>query len=94
MPEVKCINKADRNNPWERIRNIGGINPDGNRWKLTQQEAITAIENNTYGEFYVERPRNDRARLIIAVSQFGNKYVKTETDADQPNNLLSLPECP
>jgi hypothetical protein len=24
----------------------------------------------------------------------GNKYIKTQNDGDQPNNLLSLPECP
>ena len=31
---------------------------------------------------------------VVAVSRFGNKYIKTEADGDQPNNLLSLPECP
>jgi hypothetical protein len=94
MPEVKCINKSDRQNPWERIIHLGGINPDGKRWKLTQSATIVAIEQNTYGEFYVERPRGDRVRLIVATSAHGNKYVKTEADGDQPNNLLSLPECP
>lgn len=39
--------------------------------------------------------RNGRAvDIIVAVSRFGNKYIKTEADGDQPNNLLSLPECP
>jgi hypothetical protein len=27
------------------------------------------------------------------VSRFGNKYLKTTSDGDQPNNLLALPEC-
>ena len=94
MPEVKCINKSDRQNPWERITHLGGINPDGQRWKLTQADTITAIEQNKYGEFYVDRPKGDRVKLVVAVSQWGNKYVKTEADGDQPNNLLSLPECP
>jgi hypothetical protein len=94
MPEVKCINKTDRPNPWERIRNIGGVNADGTRWRLTQAEAVVAIENNTYGEFYVEQPRGDRVGVIVAVSRFGNKYVKTTADGDEPNNLLALPECP
>jgi hypothetical protein len=29
-----------------------------------------------------------------AFSRFGNKYLKTEADGEQENNLLSLPECP
>jgi hypothetical protein len=33
-------------------------------------------------------------RVIVAVSRYGNKYPKTEIDGDDPNNLLSLPECP
>ncbi|MDD3927909.1 MAG: DUF3892 domain-containing protein, partial [bacterium] len=28
------------------------------------------------------------------VSASGNKYLKTQNDGEQPNNLLSLPECP
>jgi len=28
------------------------------------------------------------------MSRFGNKYLKTVADGEQPNNLLSLPECP
>ena len=94
MPEVKCINKADRQDPWERIKNLGGVNADGTRWKLTQPAVVEAIEKNTYGEFYVERPKGDRVKLVVAKSAHGNKYVKTEADGDQPNNLLSLPECP
>ena len=94
MPEVNCINKSDRENPWERITHLGGLNHDGTRWRLTQGETITAIERNTYGEFYVDRPRGDPVKVVVAVSRAGNKYVKTEADGDQPNNLLSLPECP
>lgn len=93
MPRVTCINKTDRYNAWERIRRFGGPNNDGTQWRLTLPEMIAAIEKNTHGEFYVERPAGDRVRCIVAVSAAGNKYVKTEADGDQPNNLLSLPEC-
>jgi hypothetical protein len=50
--QVKCISKSDRNNPHERILSIGGTNPDGARWKLSQQEAIAGIENGKW-KFYV-----------------------------------------
>jgi len=94
VPLVTCINKLVRENPWERILNIGGHNPDGTQWKLSQEQGVHAIEHNTYGEFYVERPRGDRVKVVVAISQFNNKYVKTEADGDHPNNLLSLPVCP
>ena len=90
---VQCINKTDRYNPHERIRNVGGVNPDGGRWKLSQPEAIRGIEDGTYS-FYVERPVGDRVEVIVATSAAGNKYLKTRSDGDHPNNLLSLPECP
>jgi hypothetical protein len=90
---VDCINKADRTNPHERILSVGGLNSNGTRWKLTQPQAIGYIEDGTYS-FYVERPAGDAVDVVVAVSQYGNKYLKTTADGDQPNNLLSLPECP
>ena len=90
--QVMCINKRDRFNPHERILNIGGMNPDGTRWKMSQERAIEAIENGVYS-FYV-LANGKRVNVIVAKSQYGHKYLKTEADGDQPNNLLSLPECP
>lgn len=37
--------------------------------------------------------RGSVVSVIVAVSRFGNKYLKTEADGEHPNNLLSLPEC-
>jgi hypothetical protein len=93
MPEVTCINKTDRTDPWERIRQFGGPNPGGGQWRLAHAAMVAAVESNEYGRFYVERPAGDRVYLVVATSRFGNKYAKTEADGDQPNNLLSLPEC-
>lgn len=90
--QIRCINKSDRDNPWERITHVGGVNADSTRWRMTQQKAISDIENGTYA-FFVEVNRQ-RANVVVAVSQYGNKYLKTEPDGEQPNNLLSLPECP
>ena len=90
---VLCVSKTDRYNPHERIRGIGGTNADGTRWWLQLDQAIAGIKRGEW-QFYVERPPGHRVNVIIARSQYGNEYLKTETDGEQPDNLLSLPECP
>ena len=90
--QVGCINKTDRTSPHERIRNIGGVNPNGTRWKLPEADAIQGIKEGKWS-FYVERPRGQRVRVIIA-TRLGREYLKTEADGEQPDNLLALPECP
>lgn len=90
--EILCINKNDRQNPQERITHIGGINPSLTRWKLSLDEAIRSIEKGEYS-FYVNRG-GQRVDVIISTSKSGRKYLKTRNDGEEPNNLLSLPECP
>ena len=89
--EIRCINKSDSLNPHERIINIGGVNTDGTRWKLSQTEAIHYIVQDIY-LFYVKR--GGKMDYVVIASQSGWKYLKTTTDGEQPDHLLSLPECP
>jgi hypothetical protein len=90
--QVRCINKSDRFDAHDRIRNIGGVNANGSRWTVTQQEAIQGIESGTWA-FYVS-VGGHTVWVVVATSRFGHKYLKTQSDGEQPNNLLSLPECP
>lgn len=90
--QIQCINKTDRMNPHERIKNIGGLNPDGTNWKLTLEKAIEGIKADKWKFWTIANGKS--VWVVIAKSAQGNEYLKTEADGDHPNNLLSLPECP
>lgn len=88
---VTCIKKEERYNPYERITHLGGVNAKGANWQITQQQAVEFIESGQYN-FHVNQ--GGRAvNVVVAKSPFGNLYVKTEPDGDEPNNLLNLMEC-
>jgi hypothetical protein len=89
--EISCVNKQPRYDPHERIGHVGGINPDGTRWKIALDRAIQGIESWKWAFWTMGGGR--RANVIIALHN-GHKYLKTEADGVQPDNLLALPECP
>jgi len=90
--EVKCVSKRDRPNPHERITHVGGHGTS--RWKITQEDAIGKIERREW-DFYVALPGANKSVWVeVAISRYGHKYLRTQGDDDQRNNLLSLPECP
>jgi len=90
--QVTCINKSDRTDPHERILRIGGGQTVLGSWTKSQQDAIAEIEAGD-NRFFVHADGKS-VWVIVATSRYGNKYLKTEADGEQPNNLLSLRECP
>jgi hypothetical protein len=58
---------------------------------MSEDEAIASIEQDRYA-FFVSRG-GSTVDVVIATSAYGNKYLKTVADGQQPDNLLALPEC-
>jgi len=88
---VDCVVRTDRVSPHHRIRAIGGIARDGRAWRLSEEAAIAAIENER-AVFYVERPRGQRIDIVVGQG-LGRTYLKAERDGESPETLLSLPDC-
>jgi len=88
--QITCINKQDRDDPYERIVRVGGDTLLGG-WRKSQHEVIADIESHR-NTFYVQTGLR-RVDVIVRTSRYGNKYITTEADGESQNNLLSLPEC-
>lgn len=89
--QIDCIEKADRYDPTEAIQRIGGRNPDGTRWNISQKEAIAGIKSGKWTFYVMSGGR--KVNVIVGRSRYGNDYIKTEADDYEPNNLLSLHSC-
>lgn len=92
---IVCINKDNgyHENPYEAIETLGWVEDGtGSQGKSSRLAMYDWIERGGYA--YVQQgvlPR--KVKVITAVSQHGTKYVKTEADYTDQNNLLKLPEC-
>jgi hypothetical protein len=89
---VRCITRAAGASPDELVARIGGTNSVGVNWRLSQAEAIAAIEAGRW-EFYVEPPTGRTLEVIVARTDQGTKYLRTSGDEDEPTGLLALPDC-
>src|SRR5713226_5620110 len=94
---IRCVVKTDRTSAHELIHSVGGVKPDGSHWKLTQDMAISDIEDGTC-VFYIERPAGHRIDVIVSVSLHRSKHLSTSltplADREQADELLSLPASP
>ncbi len=51
---IRCVVKTDRTSAHERTHSVGGAKPDGSHWIMTQDQAISYIQDRTY-VFYIEK---------------------------------------
>ena len=87
--EVSCISKTNKQDLHERISHIGGMYKD-TYWRVPIAEAIHNIEMGFF-QYYVSSGGHEVA--IIVAARGDRKYLKTESDGTESNNLLELPEC-
>jgi hypothetical protein len=92
---ISCVIRSDRLNHDRRLRGVGGVNPDGAHWQISETVAIAAIESGRW-TFYIETAGESGWRetpVVVALSKYGSKYLKGAGDALHPDSLLALPEC-
>ena len=83
----------EKHSLFERVVSIGCVEVGtGFFRRFTEDEAIQRIKQRS-DAFYVEKPEGHRVWLIVAERE-GRDYLKTETDGERPDNLLSQPDCP
>jgi Protein of unknown function (DUF3892) len=87
---ISTIVRSPLMNHDRRISSVGGVNRDGARWWLSQDDAIAAIEAGRWS-FYIEQ-RGRQVPVVVATSKYGTKYLKTGGDTLHPESLLALPD--
>jgi hypothetical protein len=90
---IRCIKKDGGNheNPYVAITDIGWVDDSSG-----QQKSSTRLQMYDWvlaGGYAYVQAGSAKAKLVTAISSRGNKYVKTEADNTQSDNLLKLPEC-
>jgi hypothetical protein len=76
-----------------RVVEIGGVDPFGESWRLTEAAAIAAIRAGS-GRFLVDRPDGELVEAVVARTRRGREYLATSTEAAPAAALLGLPELP
>ena len=83
--------KSDNTNLHPRVQYVGGMNPDGTRWNLSEDAAIAGMKVGKW-RFWTAGGKKS-VWVVAAKSASGREYLKAETDWVQPATLLALPDC-
>lgn len=89
---MRCIATSEAAEPEARIARIGGTNTVGVNWRLTQDEAIAAIEGGRW-DFFVMARHGPAIDVVVGTTASGRKFLTTAVDPHDPEALLALPRC-
>lgn len=87
--QVTC-HIPDNNDADRRIQGLGG--PSGGGWTHGIDALIEGIENRRFA-LWTTTNAGESVWVTVAKRANGRKYLKTEADGIEPNNLLELPFC-
>ncbi|MCV3239327.1 DUF3892 domain-containing protein [Mesorhizobium sp. ZC-5] len=85
--QVTC-HTPDNADKDRRLQGVGG--PGGDGWYRTVDQMIAHIEG---GDRFWTVDQHGNSVWLMVSSRNGRKYIKTESDGVEPNNLLALPHC-
>ena len=90
---ITCINKSggDHDNPHAAVSHYGWLDPSGNRGRMSRDQAVEWTEDGNFS--YVENRYGNRVYCYVRTSSNGVKFLQTQADGRDTNNLLELPEC-
>lgn len=90
---ITCIKKDGgyHENPFVAISSLGWMDDTSGEQKSSTR--LQMYEWVVSGGYAYVQAGSAKAKLVGAVSPRGNKYVKTEADNTQSDNLLKLSEC-
>lgn len=88
--QVTC-HKPDNADKDRRLQGLGG--PSAGGWYRDIDQLIHNIERE--GErYWTVAPSGESVWIVVRQRPNGRKYLKTDPDGVEPNNLLALPHCP
>jgi len=96
--EITGIKKDNGNheNPFEAVEAYRWIQHSTGKTDITARQTVVSwLDKGINGEevtAYVQRV-NPRADCFVNQSRSGTRFLQTEPDATEENNLLKLPEC-
>ncbi|SFT98505.1 Protein of unknown function [Geodermatophilus amargosae] len=76
-----------------RIEGLGLRNPDGVVVVLKVAEVIRLLGTGRHA-FFTRDAAGRRAGLTVVQRRDGSRYLRSEQDRIEPNNLMRLPDCP
>lgn len=74
-----------------RLEGLGGPNGTGALWYHDIDTLIRGIESRSYRLWTVDM--SGKSVWVEVHTRNHKKYLKTQTDGVEPNNLLALPRC-